>query len=61
MDAGEAAGYKQWLMNIAVRTAQAGKEGGNFLGWGAVEVNDVERAALRDLAALLGIDTPQGI
>lgn len=51
----EALGYKQWLLRIARVTAQAGKEGGNFLGWGAVQVNETEQAALRDLADLLGV------
>jgi hypothetical protein len=51
----EAAGFKEWLMNIAVRTTEAGKEGGNFLGWGAVAVNDAERAALKEIADILGV------
>jgi hypothetical protein len=51
----EAGGYKQWLLNIAAKTTEAGKEGGNFLGWGAVAVNDQERAALQKMATLLGI------
>lgn len=51
----EAAGYKEWLMNIAVRTTEAGKEGGNFLGWGAVVVNEAERAALQEIATALGM------
>ncbi|MBK8048731.1 MAG: hypothetical protein IPK16_17365 [Anaerolineales bacterium] len=42
----EASGYKHWLMNIAVTTSEAGKEGGNFLGWGAVAVSDTEKAVL---------------
>ncbi len=52
-DADEAAGYKQWVMNAAVAASEAGKEGGNFLGWGAVTVNDAERAALGEIAAAL--------
>jgi hypothetical protein len=51
----EAGGFKEWLLNIAARTTEAGKEGGNFLGWGAVAVNDEERAALHTIAATLGI------
>ncbi len=52
-DPAEAAGYKQWVMNAAVAASEAGKEGGNFLGWGAVQVNDAERAALGQIAAVL--------
>jgi len=51
----EAAGYKQWVMNAAVRTSEAGKEGGGFLGRGAVAVNDAERQALTQVAAALGL------
>jgi len=54
-DAEEAAGYREWLMNIAVATSKAGKEGGNILGWGAVAVNDAERAALAQIAQTLGL------
>lgn len=49
----ESAQYKQWLMNIATRVAEAGKEGGNWLGRGAVQVNDAERAALQEIASIL--------
>jgi hypothetical protein len=51
----EAAGYKDWLMNIAIQTSKAGKEGGNFLGRGAVLVNDAEKAMLAQIAQILGI------
>ncbi len=51
----EAAQYRQWLMNIAQRVAAAGKEGGNWLGWGAVEINDAERAALQEIGQVLGV------
>jgi hypothetical protein len=51
----EAAGFKQWLLNIAAKTTEAGKEGGNFLGWGAVAVNDAEKAALQKIAQTLGV------
>jgi hypothetical protein len=54
----EAGGFKQWLLNIAAKTTEAGKEGGNFLGWGAVAVNDEERAALHKVAATLNITAP---
>ncbi len=51
----EAAGFKQFLMNIATKTAEAGMEGGNFWGRGAVAVNDAERAALDQIADILGV------
>ena len=51
----EAAGFKQWLLDIAAVTKGAGKEGGNFLGWGAVPVNDAERAALERMQQVLGV------
>jgi hypothetical protein len=53
----EAQGFKQWLLDIAGTTKQAGKEGGNFLGWGAVAVNDEERAALQRMVEVLGAAT----
>ncbi len=52
-DPSEAAGYKQWVMNAATAASEGGKEGGNFLGWGAVDVNDAERAALIEIARAL--------
>ncbi len=51
----EGEGFKQWLLNIAAAATEAGKEGGNFLGWGAVAVNDAERAALQRMAQVLGV------
>lgn len=51
----EAAGFKQFLMNIATKTAEAGMEGGGFWGRGAVAVNDAERDALAQIAQILGI------
>jgi hypothetical protein len=51
----EANEFRQWLMGIATHTAQAGKEGGNFLGWGGVQVNEAERDMLAQIAAILGI------
>jgi hypothetical protein len=51
----EAAGYKRWLLQIATTVAQAGKEDQGFLGRGGVQVNDAERAALQDIATLLGV------
>jgi len=52
----EAVGYKGWLMRIATTTAEAGKEDQGFLGWGGVQVNDAERAALHSIAEVLGVE-----
>lgn len=54
-DAEAARGYKEWLLAIARITAEAGKEGGNFWGRGAVQINDAEEAALQAVAAVLGV------
>lgn len=51
----EAAGFKRWLLDIATTTTEAGKEGGNFFGRGAVVVNDAEKAALQKMAQVLRI------
>jgi hypothetical protein len=49
----EATGYKQWVVKASTAASEAGKEGGNFLGWGAVMVNDAEKAALAEIARTL--------
>lgn len=54
----EASAYKAWLLGIATVVAKAGKEDQGFLGRGGVLVNDAERAALHELAAVLGLDAP---
>jgi hypothetical protein len=52
----EAAGYKRWLLQIATAAAEAGKEDQKGLfGRGGVMVNDAERAALDDIAGILGL------
>jgi hypothetical protein len=53
----ESAGYKAWLMTIAQTVAGAGKEDQGFLGRGGVMVNDAERAALGQIAGVLGIES----
>ncbi len=53
-----AQGFKLWLLEIAQRTAAAGKEGGNFWGRGAVPINDAEVAALQELALALDVSPP---
>ena len=45
---------KEWLYRIALATAEAAKEG-DFMGIGGVRVNDAEKAALAELAALLQV------
>jgi hypothetical protein len=54
----EAAGFKEWLVRIAMVAAQAGKEDQGFLGRGGVLVNDAERAALAEVESLLGVQPP---
>ncbi len=46
---------RQWMYDLAVRTAEASKEGG-FLGIGAVRVSPQEKQALEELAELLGVE-----
>ena len=50
----EAEEYKRWLVSLARKTAEAAKEGG-FLGIGGTRVSETEAAALKDLAATLGV------
>ena len=52
--ADEAAQVKSWLVEVAQKTAEAGKEGG-FMGIGGVRVNEAEEAALNNIAAALGV------
>ncbi|MFO7632566.1 MAG: hypothetical protein R6W76_08510 [Caldilinea sp.] len=40
--------------NVAVATAEAAKEG-DFMGIGGVRVNEAEKAALQQLAEILGV------
>lgn len=53
----DAAGFKAWLQEVAVKAAEAGNEGG-FLGFGGVAVSDAERATLAEIAAALGLPEP---
>jgi hypothetical protein len=50
----EATAYKQWLLALGHRVAEASNEGG-FLGIGGVRVSDAEKAALGRIAASLNI------
>lgn len=49
----EAAGFKQWLVAISQKVAQAAKEGG-FLGFGGTQVTADEEAAMQQVAGALG-------
>ncbi|HFQ95851.1 MAG TPA: hypothetical protein ENK30_04695 [Anaerolineae bacterium] len=53
-DPDEAAYIRQWMYDLAERTASAAREGG-FLGIGSVRVSDQEKQALAELAELLGV------
>lgn len=50
----DAEGYKKWIYEAALKTAEAAKEGG-FLGFGGEKVNAAELAALKDIAQVLGV------
>lgn len=50
----EADEFKQWLMTIATRTSEAGKEGG-FLGIGGTRVSEKEKTELAALAEALDV------
>lgn len=48
----DAQAYKDMLMQVVERTAQAAKEGG-FLGIGGEQVNDKERAVMQELQGVI--------
>lgn len=50
----DAAGFKQWLQEVAIRVANASKEGG-FLGFGGTLVSEQEQQALAATASALGV------
>lgn len=50
----EAAGFKEWLVELAQVVAKADKEGSHF-GMGGVQVSDKEKAALAELKTYLGL------
>lgn len=52
----EAQGFKQWLVSVSQRVAQAAKEGG-FLGIGGTQVSEQEAATLKELSTVLGLKT----
>jgi hypothetical protein len=49
----DASAYKDWLLHISQKVAEASKEGG-FLGFGGVAVSDAEKATLSDVRSALG-------
>jgi hypothetical protein len=49
----DASAYKEWLMHISQKVAEASKEGG-FLGFGGVAVSDAEKATLSEIQSALG-------
>lgn len=51
----EALQVRQWIYDLAVKTANASKEGG-FLGIGAVRVSEAETKALAELAKVLEVN-----
>ena len=51
----EAAGFKQWLLDLATVVAKADKEGSHF-GIGGVRVTDKEKTALAEVASTLGLE-----
>ena len=48
----EAGAFKDWLRQIAQKTAEASTEGG-FLGFGGVQVSEAEKATLAEVASAL--------
>ena len=49
----EAQGFKQWLVAVAQKVAEAAREGG-FLGFGGTQVSEQEAATIKDLSTTLG-------
>jgi len=53
---GEAPAFKDWLKQVAQKTAEASIEGG-FLGFGGVQVSEAEKATLAEISDALGAPT----
>src|SRR5262245_63877677 len=49
----EAQGFKQWLVSVAQKVAEAAKEGG-FLGFGSTQVSEQEAATIKELSTAVG-------
>ena len=54
VEADVAKGYKEFILAIAQKAAEAAKEGG-FLGFGGTQVSDAEQAMLSQLKTTLGL------
>jgi hypothetical protein len=54
VSADQADGFKSWLVAIAGKVANAGREGG-FLGFGGEKVSAAETTAMQDLSSFLGV------
>lgn len=54
---GDAGAFKLWLAGIARSVAEAASEGG-FLGFGAVQVSDAEKATIAEVETALGAPAP---
>lgn len=52
--ADEAQGFKQWLISVSQKVAEAAKEGG-FLGFGGTQVSEQEAATIKDLSTALRV------
>jgi hypothetical protein len=50
----DAQAFKEWLLHIATRVAEASKEG-SFMGFGGAVIGDTETATLGEIAAALGL------
>ena len=53
----EAAGYREWAIDVAVASAKAAREGG-FLGVGGERIGEGEKETIARIAAALGVDAP---
>jgi hypothetical protein len=53
----EAAGYREWSMDVAVASAKAAREGG-FLGIGGERIGEGEKATIARVAEALGATQP---
>ena len=49
----ESQGFKQWLVAVAQKVAEAAKEGG-FLGFGGTQVSEQEGATIKEVSTALG-------
>ena len=50
----EAQGFKQWLVSVSQKVAEAAKEGG-FFGFGGTQVSNQEAATIKELSTALGV------